>query len=206
MTYFTNGIKNQRDPCIAGILFSADILSHQTLGDAKTSCYGRYIQLRMSHKHLIELCRFFFVKETLKTQIFIYILPMKPIFISLIVSPLFRCGISQAWIVREFLTCLLSTGRSYPYGIICKPNLLNLLNNNLRSLFRVIKKHVPVLRNYLFVVFQNRLNHLQFRRFETMVVDQRNWQNIKFRHSTTLFHMNMNGRMVITIKPESVSK
>ncbi len=160
VTYFTNGIKNQCDPCIAGFLSSADILSHQTLRYTQTSCDGRYIQLRMSHKNFIEKCRFSLVKESLETQIFIYILPMKPIFISLIVSPLLFCGISQARIVIEFLTSLLSAFSPYPYSIVCQPNLLNLFHCNLLFLFSVIKKHIPMLSNNLFVLFQYRLNHL----------------------------------------------
>ena len=132
LTYFTNSIKNQCDPCIAGILFSTDILSHQTLGYTQTSSDGRCIQLRMGHENFIELCCLFLIKKSLETQIFIYILPMKPIFIGLIVSPLFCCSISQARIVIEFLACHLPADRPYPYCIVCQPNLLNLLHNQQR--------------------------------------------------------------------------
>ena len=55
----------------------------------------------------------------------------------------------------------------------------------------------------LFVILQDCLYHFQFRRFETMIINQRNGQDIIFCHRSTFLHVNMDGRMVVPIEPKS---
>ena len=65
-----------------------DILCHQTLRNSQTACDSRDIQFGVSHKDFVELSRLTLVKESLKAQILIDVLPMQPVLICLIIGTL----------------------------------------------------------------------------------------------------------------------
>ena len=124
--YCPHCIHNLTHPLFRRLLCTADILSEQTLRNAKSTRNGRSIQLRMLHKQPVQHRITLLLKKAIETKILIKLRPRYTESISSKTLSLLLRSLPQTRIIRETLTSLPTVNCTYPDSRIRHPNLFNL--------------------------------------------------------------------------------